>query len=83
MCVSSFFAVVVFIMSSKQAAEDDFSGLTSFFFYVFLVHPATAWILKPGRFERKKSIMYAILFLASLAAFKTGTHTRTKEFIII
>lgn len=63
---------------SKQQAEDDFSGLTSFFFYVFLVHPATAWILRPGRFERKKSIMYAILFLASLAAFKTGLEWNAK-----
>jgi hypothetical protein len=51
---------------------DDLSGLSGFFFYVFIVHPATAWILKPGRFERKKSIMYAIGFLALLAAVKTG-----------
>jgi len=51
-------------------AEDD--GLTGFFFYMFIVHPATAWILRPGRFERKKSIMYAIGFLAALAAIKTG-----------
>lgn len=48
------------------------SGLSGFFFYVFIVHPATAWILRPGRFERKKSIMYAIGFLAMLAAVKTG-----------
>lgn len=46
--------------------------LEVFFFYVFLVHPITAWILRPGRFERKKSIMYAIAFLAALAAVKTG-----------
>ena len=51
---------------------DDLSGLSGFFFYVFIVHPATAWILRPGRFERKKSIMYAIGFLALLAAVKTG-----------
>ena len=51
---------------------DDLSGLSGFFFYVFIVHPATAWILKPGRFERKKSIMYAIGFLALLASVKTG-----------
>mmetsp|Transcript_3711 Transcript_3711/g.7188 ORF Transcript_3711/g.7188 Transcript_3711/m.7188 type:complete len:86 (-) Transcript_3711:1932-2189(-) len=51
---------------------DDLSGLSGFFFYVFIVHPATAWILRPGRFERKKSIMYAIGFLATLAAVKTG-----------
>jgi len=54
------------------AGSDDFSGLGGFFFYVFLVHPITAWILRPGRFERKKSIMYAITFLAALAAVKTG-----------
>lgn len=56
----------------SQAAGDDLSGLSGFFFYVFIVHPATAWILRPGRFERKKSIMYAIGFLALLAAIKTG-----------
>lgn len=59
-------------MSESEAASDDFSGLTSFFFYTFIVHPCTAWILRPGRFERKKSIMYAIGFLAALAAIKTG-----------
>lgn len=51
------------------------SGLTGFFFYVFIVHPCTAWILKPGRFPRKKSIMYAIAFLAGLAAIKTGEYS--------
>lgn len=51
---------------------DDLDGLTGFFFYMFIVHPITAWILRPGRFERKKSILYAIGFLASLAAIKTG-----------
>ena len=59
---------------SEQADDDndDFSGLSGFFFYVFIVHPATAWILRPGRFERKKSILYAIAFLTALAAIKTG-----------
>ena len=59
-------------MSDEAAAGDDFSGLGGFFFYMFIVHPITAWILRPGRFERKKSIMYAIAFLAALAAIKTG-----------
>ena len=61
-------------MSDQQqdAAGDDLSGLTGFFFYMFIVHPATAWILKPGRFPRQKSIMYAIAFLAAIAAVKTG-----------
>ena len=59
-------------MSEEAAGSDDFSGLGGFFFYMFLVHPITAWILRPGRFEKKKSIMYAIAFLAALAAIKTG-----------
>jgi hypothetical protein len=58
--------------SNGGAGGDDLSGLSGFFFYVFIVHPATAWILRPGRFERKKSILYAIGFLALLAAVKTG-----------
>jgi hypothetical protein len=57
---------------SESASDDDFSGLGGFFFYVIVVHPITAWILRPGRFERKKSIMYAIAFLAALASVKTG-----------
>lgn len=69
-------------MSSNGSAEggggDDLSSLSSFFFYVFIVHPATAWILKPGRFERKKAIMYAIGFLAALAAIKTGMEIEAK-----
>eukprot|EP00984_Skeletonema_dohrnii_P015909 scaffold6987_cov128-Skeletonema_dohrnii-CCMP3373.AAC.3 len=60
---------------SAGGGGDDLSSLSGFFFYVFIVHPATAWILKPGRFERKKSIMYAIGFLALLAAVKTGKST--------
>eukprot|EP00559_Dactyliosolen_fragilissimus_P007491 CAMPEP_0184869710 /NCGR_PEP_ID=MMETSP0580-20130426/35021_1 /TAXON_ID=1118495 /ORGANISM="Dactyliosolen fragilissimus" /LENGTH=367 /DNA_ID=CAMNT_0027371363 /DNA_START=217 /DNA_END=1317 /DNA_ORIENTATION=- len=57
---------------------DDLDGLTGFFFYMFIVHPATAWILRPGRFERKKSILYAIGFLAALAAIKTGLSLQAK-----
>jgi hypothetical protein len=61
---------------NSDAGSEDLSGLGGFFFYVFLVHPITAWILRPGRFERKKSIMYAIAFLAGLAAIKTGKRQR-------
>jgi hypothetical protein len=59
-------------MSDTQDGGD-LSGLGGFFFYVFIIHPCTAWILRPGRFERKKSIMYAIAFLAGVAAIKSGT----------
>jgi len=37
------------------------------------VFPTTSWILKPGRFPRQQSIIYAISFLALLAAIKTGS----------
>lgn len=57
---------------------DDLDGLTGFFFYMFIVHPITAWILRPGRFERKKSIIYAIGFLAALAAIKTGISMQSR-----
>ena len=59
---------------ANAGGGDDLAGLSGFFFYVFIVHPATAWILRPGRFERKKSIIYAIGFLALLAAVKTGKY---------
>jgi len=63
---------------SGNSGGDDLAGLSGFFFYVFIVHPATAWILRPGRFDRKKSIMYAIGFLALLAAVKTGIEMQAK-----
>ena len=59
--------------SGGNGGSDDLSGLGGFFFFAFIVHPITAWILKPGRFERRRSIIYAIAFLAALAAVKTGT----------
>lgn len=62
-------------MGESDSGDDDLSALTSFFFYMFIVHPITGWILRPGRFERKKSIMYAIGFLCGLAAIKTGEFT--------
>eukprot|EP00566_Odontella_aurita_P020980 CAMPEP_0113527530 /NCGR_PEP_ID=MMETSP0015_2-20120614/1346_1 /TAXON_ID=2838 /ORGANISM="Odontella" /LENGTH=357 /DNA_ID=CAMNT_0000425973 /DNA_START=211 /DNA_END=1284 /DNA_ORIENTATION=+ /assembly_acc=CAM_ASM_000160 len=65
-------------MSDDASGGDDLAGLSGFFFYVFIVHPATAWILRPGRFERKKSIMYAIAFLALLASVKTGLELNAK-----
>jgi len=60
-------------MSENQASGgDDLSGLGGFFFYVFIIHPCTGWIMQPGRFERKKSIVYAIAFLAGVAAIKSA-----------
>lgn len=65
-----------------DASHDDLSNLSGFFFYSFIVHPATAWIMKPGRFERKKSIMYAITFLVALAAIKTGKFFHTSRLVV-
>ena len=67
--------------SNTDGGGDDVSGMTGFFFYMFIVHPITAWILKPGRFERQKSIYYAIIFLAGLAAIKTGMYIYTCSII--
>jgi len=62
-------------MSEEQRDEggDGLSGLTGFFLYSFIIHPIAAWMLRSGKFERKKSIMYALGFLAAIAALKTGT----------
>lgn len=64
---------------TDSGGGEDLSGLSGFFFYVFIVHPCTAWILRPGRFERKKSIMYAIAFLGAIAAIKTGQSSGSRS----
>ena len=46
--------------------------LVSFFFYSVFVFPACGWILKPGRFPKRTALWYAIGFLATIAALKTG-----------
>jgi hypothetical protein len=71
-CDNNCSAYITMSEQQKDSPNDDLGSLGSFLFYIFIVHPATAWILKPGRFERSKSIMYAIAFLAALAAVKTG-----------
>uniref|UniRef100_A0A6U5H7Q2 J domain-containing protein n=1 Tax=Corethron hystrix TaxID=216773 RepID=A0A6U5H7Q2_9STRA len=58
--------------------SSELDSLTSFFFYVFIVHPATAWFLKPGRFQKKQALAYAIGFLALLASVKTGMEWRDR-----
>mmetsp|Transcript_22045 Transcript_22045/g.32574 ORF Transcript_22045/g.32574 Transcript_22045/m.32574 type:complete len:356 (+) Transcript_22045:147-1214(+) len=65
-------------MSDGDQDSGDLSGLGGFFFYMFIIHPCTAWILRPGRFERKKSIMYAIAFLAAVAAIKSGVEMQQR-----
>lgn len=41
--------------------------LGSLFFYMLVVLPITSWILHPGRFDKRKAIAYAVLFLAAIA----------------
>ena len=53
-----------------MAGEAD--GLTSFLFYTLFVYPSCSWILKPGRFPKKRAVLYAVAFLAGLAFLKTG-----------
>mmetsp|Transcript_16716 Transcript_16716/g.33276 ORF Transcript_16716/g.33276 Transcript_16716/m.33276 type:complete len:355 (+) Transcript_16716:104-1168(+) len=65
-------------MSDAEGSGSDFDSLTSFFFYVFFVHPATAWFLKPGRFPKRLALTYAIGFLALLASVKTGMEWRDR-----
>jgi len=42
------------------------------------VFPTTSWILKPGRFPRQQAIIYAVSFLALLAAVKIGSEIMEK-----
>lgn len=42
-------------------------ALGTLFFYVLFVHPVCAWILAPKRFRKDRAIIYAILFLATIA----------------
>lgn len=57
-------------------SESESEGaLTTLFFYVLFVHPVCAWILAPKRFRKDRAIVYAILFLATIALGKmVGGH---------
>lgn len=48
-------------------AGDSAGALGTLFFYVLFVHPVCAWILAPKRFRKDRAIIYAILFLATIA----------------
>lgn len=50
-------------MSESESA----GALGTLFFYVMFVHPVCAWILAPKRFRKDRAIVYAILFLATIA----------------
>lgn len=53
--------------------------IVSFLFYTFLVYPINNWIMAPGRFSRRKAVLYSIGFLGLLAAIKTGYEIQNRE----
>lgn len=48
-------------------SSDSAGALGTLFFYVLFVHPVCSWILAPKRFRKDRAIVYAILFLATIA----------------
>lgn len=56
----------------------DTDGLGDFFIYVFVVYPIIGWILKPGRFSKRNSLLFAIGFLACVASVKVGLQMAEK-----
>lgn len=50
-----------------MSESDSGSALGTLFFYVLFVHPVCAWILAPKRFRKDRALVYAILFLATIA----------------
>ncbi|KAG5178409.1 heat shock protein 40 like protein/ DnaJ domain-containing protein [Tribonema minus] len=55
-----------------MADGDGSDGIVSLLFYVVLVYPACNWILTSKRFSRRRSIVYAILFLGVIAIAKVA-----------
>lgn len=48
-------------------SSESTGALGTLFFYVLFVHPVCSWILAPKRFRKDRAIVYAILFLATIA----------------
>ena len=48
-------------------SSESAGALGTLFFYVLFVHPVCSWILAPKRFRKDRAIVYAILFLATIA----------------
>lgn len=66
-------------MSESDAGGDDLSGLSGFFFYVFIVHPATAWILKPGLVSAPSPPPSVNFSLTSTSTVAAAQEIRAKE----
>lgn len=50
-----------------SSGDESAGALGTLFFYVMFVHPVCSWILAPKRFKKEKGIIYAIIFLATIA----------------
>ncbi len=60
-------------------AGESAGALGTLFFYVLFVHPVCAWILAPKRFRKDRAIIYAILFLATIALGKMVSSLRASS----
>lgn len=58
-----------------MSESDSGSALGTLFFYVLFVHPVCSWILAPKRFRKDRALVYAILFLATIAFGKMVRYT--------
>ena len=52
---------------AMSESSESAGALGTLFFYVLFVHPVCSWILAPKRFRKDRAIVYAILFLATIA----------------
>lgn len=50
-----------------SSGDESAGALGTLFFYVMFVHPVCSWILAPKRFKKEKALVYAIIFLATIA----------------
>lgn len=56
-----------YLVHTMSDTAESAGALGTLFFYVLFVHPVCAWILAPKRFRKDRAIIYAILFLATIA----------------
>lgn len=57
-----------------MSSEEGSGPVGALLFYVLVVHPVCAWILAPKRFRKDRALIYAIIFLATIAVGKMVSH---------
>jgi hypothetical protein len=50
-----------------------------FLVQMFIISPAISWILKPGRFSKRRGFLYAVAFLVVVAAITIGMDLYEQE----